>query len=224
MTSDDDQRRTSQVKSTITFLFGRKLTHSLSIKEYWEQTSMIWLWVMAEASRPRRESGTVSRILQSTSCLTPPTLRLTLRFFLRPLRIRKLLSELSEGFPSRPEAAWSSLKWEKYFIHGLYMMRKSFQFAKFISLLSPAQQKIRKEEMSQKYFYQFLRYFYEQLLEMLYLVLSRWLSLSRAISMWSFISSKFLEKFVTDGSSLRTSLCFSSLESPLNTFWNIRWR
>ena len=90
--------------------------------------------------------------------------------------------------------------------------------------MSPAQQKTRKEEMSQKYFNPFLRYFYEQLLEMLYLVLSRWLSLSRAISMWSFISSKFLEKFVTDGSSLRTSSCFSSLESPLNTFWNIAWR
>ena len=53
-----------------------------------------------------------------------------------------------------------------------------------------------------------------------YLVLSRCLSLSRAISMWSFISSKFLEKFVTDGKRLIISACFSSLESPLESLNN----
>ena len=92
------------------FFFQIKLTHSLSIKEYWEQTSMSWWWVMAEASLPRRESGTLSRILQRASCLTPPTLRPTLRFSLRLFRIRKLLSEeISQWFLSRGESPMSSL-------------------------------------------------------------------------------------------------------------------
>ena len=155
------------------FLFQIKLTHSLSIKEYWEQTSMSWWWVMAEASLPRRESGTLSRILQRASCLTPPTLRPTLRFSFRVLRIRKLLSEISsQGFLSRGESPMSSLWWEKYFIHSSIrnMLRKSFLFAKFINLycLSTA---VKPENCSlphsRKIFHPFSRNFYEQLLEML---------------------------------------------------------
>ena len=171
MTLDGDQRRTFQEKSILwqwCFLFQIKLTHSLSIKEYWEQTSMIWWWVTAEASLPRRESGTLSRILQRASCLTPPTLRPTLRFSLRLLRIRKLLSEISQGESSMSSSLW----WGKYFIHGSIrnMLWKSFLFAKFLSIycLSIA---VKPENcclpLSRKIFYPFFRNFYEQLLAML---------------------------------------------------------
>ena len=117
------------------------LTHSLSIKEYWEQTFMIWLWVTAEASFPRRESGTLSRTFQSTSCLTPPTLRLTLLFSLRPFKIRKLLEEISEGFLSwgecRPSLSFLNGK-SILFMAAIFVLRQSFQQANFLSLLSSA--------------------------------------------------------------------------------------
>ena len=135
MTLDDDQRRTFVEKLTKLFLFQRKM-NSLVVHQSVLRADVHDL-LMSEGGSQSSKTRLRNALQDPPESLVPHPAHIEAHSPVHSPAPQDQKTDVGylgciSIFRRRGSVVFS--KWEKYFIHGRYMLRKSFQFAKFINL------------------------------------------------------------------------------------------